>query len=321
MNSQIALLRRELWEHTSFRWLPLILLGIVLLANSAVAWMVHIDGMIHISTDHGPLSAMDLPQQFLELPLSQQELIVNTTLITTGMIINAVLTIMMVFYLLDSLYGERKDHSILFWKSLPVSDTRTVFTKLLVAVLIVPVTVFATRVAADLIVLLVHSISLREYSGEASLLWQRAHLAGIWGMFSIALVQQVIWSFPVMGWLLFCSAWSRKAPIIAAVLIPAMVVLVDTGFRLNTGVGELLLERFPLAVATLEVDNEMEALTYRSYFGGTKFGLNVTEGDIGLSMGNPRDYLSEPKVWYGLLVGALFIWLAIWLRRWQDDTL
>ena len=54
-----------------------------------------------------------------------------------------------IFYSLDALYGERRDRSIFFWKSLPVSDLITVLSKLAIPLVIVPMLSFAITVATQ----------------------------------------------------------------------------------------------------------------------------------------------------------------------------
>ena len=58
------------------------------------------------------------------------------------------------FYCLDALYGERRDRSILFWKSLPVSDLTTVLSKASIPIVVLPLLTFAVTVATQLIMLL-----------------------------------------------------------------------------------------------------------------------------------------------------------------------
>ena len=58
-----------------------------------------------------------------------------------------------VFYCLDALHGERRDRSILFWKSLPVSDLTTVLAKASVPCRVLPPRAFALALATQLMLL------------------------------------------------------------------------------------------------------------------------------------------------------------------------
>jgi ABC-2 type transport system permease protein len=64
------------------------------------------------------------------------------------------------FYCLDALYGERRDRSILFWKSLPVSDLTTVLSKATIALVVLPLVTFAVIVATQFVMLLWTSVLL-----------------------------------------------------------------------------------------------------------------------------------------------------------------
>ena len=243
-------------------------------------------------------------------------------MITTGMIINSILLIVMFFYLLDSLYGERKDRTILFWKSLPVSNRTTVLSKLSIAIIIIPVIIFITTGLANLITLSLQSYTLFHNQHSAELLWQQADLTGL-SMFSIfLLIQQSIWYFPVMGWLLFCSAWCRKPPIIVAVLIPAMLVFIDSSFMLGTGISEILLERLPLGIMSMQLGSESGLMTYPYSMSGQQLpGYDMTARIHLPSFEEIIRFIGNIKVWMGIVIGLLFTGLAVSLRRWRDDSL
>ena len=114
MASFITLLRRELWEHTSLKAIPITLLVFVLLSNLAFIFVVGSSAsVITINTGDDALSLNNYLEYFAQLDADKQSVIVNGTMITTGMIIKSILLIVMFFYLLDSLYGERKDLSLI----------------------------------------------------------------------------------------------------------------------------------------------------------------------------------------------------------------
>jgi len=323
MRSFLALLRREIWEHTTLRGLPLGLLIFFLLANLAVsAAVLRFDDSLDITVDGGTLTLGEVIGRFVQQPAEQQMAVINGTLITIGFVINSIILIMMFFYLLDSLYGERRDHSILFWKSLPVTDTATVLSKLTIAILVIPLTILATTMLAQIMTLAAQGLlTLRDHPGALESLWQNARLGSLWHMIFFLLLQQTIWYFPVMGWLLFCSAWSRRAPILAAVLIPAALVFIDSSFMLRTGASEVLLERLPLGIASMQIDEDRQLLNYRLDGDEHRFDLQLQEGIMRPHHESTLRFIANPRVWVGLLLGALFTALAVWLRRWRDDSL
>lgn len=338
----VTLLRRELWEHNSLRWLPLLLLLFILLANLAVMYAGSAsDGFITIRTDGNDIPSVEISSSFEQFGMSSNDSAENSTLekitqnsellqsrkvvrgvlYALAMIINSVLQIMMIFYLLDSLYGERKDYSILFWKSLPLSDTMIVLSKLVVAAIVIPVISLFTIMLAQMMTLALQSYTFTETTGAVSMLWQQAGLMGFWQTHFILLVEQSIWFFPVMGWLLLCSVWSRRSPIAPAIIIPLLLIFVDSSFRLDTNITEILLERGPVGlISAVGMDgfNEWKAQ-----------GKTFATADISTwrdAMGNLDfagfiDFLSRTKVWLGFIVGLFLLGMTIWLRRRQGDNL
>src|SRR5437867_8784109 len=80
-----------------------------------------------------------------------------------------------VFYCLDSLHGERRDRSILFWKSLPVSDLTTLLSKVTIPLAVLPLVTFAIVVVTQFIMLLISTAALLS-SGLAATTWANFNL-------------------------------------------------------------------------------------------------------------------------------------------------
>jgi ABC-2 type transport system permease protein len=320
MRSFRILLQRELWEHGSLRVIPVLLLLFVLLANLAFAYaMLRVDGSVTLNGIAYPLAT--LADEFSRMPATGQELLVNSTLLTTSVVINQIVLITMFFYLLDSLYGERRDRSILFWKSLPLSDGQIVFSKLATAALVVPIIILATATIASLLSLAIQTWTLTHSAVPAALLWQRADLFSLLLALLALQAQQTIWYLPVMGWLLLCSAWSRRAPILAAALLPALIVFIDSGFGLRSGASEIIIERLPLAIVSMHSESSHSLVSLNSI---VQHG-NSSANDLRQSLTVPDftsmlAFISQTKVWAGIVMGLLFTALASWLRRWRDDS-
>ena len=81
-----------------------------------------------------------------------------------------------VFYCLDALHGERRDRSILFWKSLPVSDLTTVLSKASIPLVMMPLLIFAITVAMQWIMLLLSSAVLLGSGQSVATLWTQLSL-------------------------------------------------------------------------------------------------------------------------------------------------
>ena len=121
-----------------------------------------------------------------------------------------------VFYCLDALHGERRDRSILFWKSLPVSDLTTVVSKASIPLVVLPLVTFSIVVATQFTMLLISTAALLP-SGLAVTTWANC-LFQISVILLYGLVTIVLWQAPIYGWLLLVSGWARRATFLWAVL-------------------------------------------------------------------------------------------------------
>ena len=194
--------------------------------------------------------------------------------------------------------------------------------KLSIALFIIPVIIFITTGLANLLTLAFQTFTLSHHQYDAGLLWQQVDITGL-SMFSIfLLIQQTIWYFPVMGWLLFCSAWCRKSPIVVAVLIPAILVFIDSSFMLGTGISEILVERLPLGIMSMQLGNDSNLMTDPYNLSSQQLpGFNMVAGIKLPSVDDILQFLMNIKVWMGIIIGIFFTGMAISLRRWRDDSL
>src|SRR5438034_6203048 len=149
---------RELWENHSIYIAPSIVSAIILFGSFV--------GSFHLPGRRQNALLLDPARRraAIELPYD----IVAVMLIFTAFIIG-------VFYCLDALHGERRERSILFWKSLPVSDLTTVLSKTSVPLVILPLTIFGVIVLVQFFMLLWSSAILLP-SGLAATTWTRFNL-------------------------------------------------------------------------------------------------------------------------------------------------
>ncbi|MEP6644810.1 MAG: ABC transporter permease, partial [Acidobacteriaceae bacterium] len=189
--------RREIWENRSIYIAPLAVAGVTLF------------GFL-IATMGRALSTANLAQRraILEEPPSFASLVIMATTLLVA-----------VFYCLDALHGERRDRSILFWKSMPVSDLTTVLSKASIPLVILPLVTFAITVAMQWIMLLLNTVAMLGSGLSVATLWAPSaffqmsvmllyHLLAIHGLYYA----------PFYGWLLLVSAWARRAPFLWAAL-------------------------------------------------------------------------------------------------------
>src|SRR5262249_27155182 len=142
--------------------------------------------------------------------------------------ISMVMHIAVFFYLLDALQGERKDRSVLFWKSMPVSDTTTVLSKLFTGLIVSGAIVGVVAIATILARLLILSVVMLIGGANPIPMWANLQLFEMmaaviyWQMIAVAL-----WYAPVAAWLLLVSAWAKRVTILWAVLTPIAIGVVE----------------------------------------------------------------------------------------------
>jgi ABC-2 type transport system permease protein len=276
-------LRRELWEHHWLYWAPLGVAGLAM-AGSLVGFTIH----------HARL-----PEQIRAAgnPMQPQEAIHYA--MTAGAVM-ATTMIVAAYYCLDALYGERRDRSILFWKSLPVSDATTVLAKATVPVLL-PVFGTVITAVANFIILLVSSAILAAQGMSVATLWAKADLVRMSLMLLYHMVTvHTLWWMPFFGWFLLVSAWARRAPIVWAVLPPLGIVLLEKLVFNSSHFEAMLLYRFNGGPASITPANMMpfDAMTHLT----------------------PGAFFSSAGLWTGLAFAAACIFGAIQLRRYSGPV-
>jgi len=222
------------------------------------------------------------------------------------------------FYLLDCLIAERRDRSILFFKSLPVSDLTTVLSKVVTALLVAPGLAVAALIATQLGVLLLASIALAAGDGGIAPLWDPLRLLSVWVFGVYTVLALGLWYAPFLTFLLAVSAWARRAPLLwaSSPLALMIVEVVLTGrSRLAALVAAYLngfwttayLHEFRIAIG----EDEANELLQQSQIGsGTRMWDWM----------NPIGLLTSPALWVGLLVAAGFVAGAVYIRRYRDDS-
>jgi ABC-2 type transport system permease protein len=205
------------------------------------------------------------------------------------------------FYSIDALYGERRERSILFWKSLPVSDRTTVLSKAAIPLVVLPLIGFVLGEIAQFIVLLFSSAVLAAHGMSAASLWNEFRFFQEPIVSFYHLMVHVLYLAPIFGWLLMVSAWARRTPFLWAVLPPIALSLFERMLFGSSLVPALLEERVVGAM--------------RAGFGSgwEHFGMPDQ-----LSQLAPLKFVSSPGLWIGLILTALFLAAAVRLRRDRD---
>ncbi len=272
-------IRRELWENRSVYIAP-VAVAVLFLAGFLVS-LIGLPARTRAALALGPVAA----RQAFEQPF-----------VTAAIMLMVIALIVAVVYCLDAFYGERRDRSILFWKSLPVSDLATVLAKASIPILVIPLVTFAVTVAVQLIMLLASSAVLAGSGIGTGPLWAhvpffRTSLLN----FGHLVIYHGLWYAPFYGWLLMVSAWAKRAPFLWATLPPLAIGIVER--------------------ATFNTSHFAALVSYR--FMGDPAGA-AAGGGMTMDMIGPHsigEYLTGPGMWVGLAITAAFLFAAVRLRR------
>ena len=328
------LLRREYWEHKGgFLWAPLVAGGIsILLTTMAIitgeVMLRRAKGSpgfgdsLQINGQHVQVNGLDLgmiTSKMTPEDIRQLGGAIDASLLASSAWPLIAMTFVVFFYCLGALYDERKDRSVLFWKSLPLSDRDTVLSKVASATLVAPVIASVAALATMFAFLLVVSMVVAAHGGNpVQLLWGPASPLAIATKFVAAIPVYALWSLPTVGWLLLCSAWARSKPFLWALMIPAFAGIFVSWFDLmkvfnlestwfwKNVVARLLLGTVP-----------------GSWANAATFGHSDTSGpqavNQAITLQSMYSVLTTPDLWLGVLAGVAMIIAAIRLRRWRDE--
>jgi ABC-2 type transport system permease protein len=273
--------RRELWENRSIYIAPLAVAAVVLL------------GFL--------ISATNLSERrraLLLLDPAQQQAVIEKPYDIAAMLMIATAFIVGVFYCLDALHGERRDRSILFWKSLPVSDLTTVLSKASIPVVILPLLVFTITIGTQLIMLLL-STAVVLMNGLSPTTWTQLPMFQMSLVLLYGLIALALWHAPIYGWLLLVSGWARRATFLWAVLTPLAICVFERIAFGTSHFASLLQDRlFGFAAQAFD------------------FSAHGTIGS--LTQLTPLRFLSMPGLWIGLAFAAAFLAAAVRLRRYRE---
>lgn len=273
--------RRELWENPAVWMAPLAIEGVVLLAQFFA--VLHRPGEVTRAAAAGSVKAI----QSLNMPYAA----------AAGAVF-VISFLVSLFYCAGALHGERRDRSILFWKSLPVSDATTVLSKAAIPLVVQPLVILAVAVAGQLLMAAWTGIVLLANGVDATLYWRFLHLPLIWAMLPYGLVVNALWLAPLFAWFLLVSAWAKRMTFVWAV-----------GPWLALALFEFL---------TFHTHRVWTLITARIFDG---YGLAYTVGGQGkapvskLADVDPMAVAASPGLWVGLVFAAACLAPCVWLRR------
>jgi ABC-2 type transport system permease protein len=271
--------RREVWENRSIYIAPLIVATVVLFGFliSTIGLPERRQAVLMLD----PAKA----QAAIEAPYTMAAIMLILTAFIVG-----------VFYCLDALYGERRDRSILFWKSLPVSDLTTLLSKATIPLIVLPLVTFLIVIITQLLMLLWTSAILITHGMSPASTWTYFPLFGNFFILLYGLAAIALWHAPIYGWTLLVSGWARRATFLWAV-VPFLAIAFFEKITFGTSY-----------FASMLKDRLMG-------FAPKAFAFNTHSVDC--PQLTPGAYLSSPAMWVGLLFAAAFIAAAVRLRRYR----
>ena len=275
--------RRELWENRSIYIAPLIVAAFQVFGFA-------------IST----IGLADRRRAVLLLDPAHQRAAIEQPYDLAAMMMIFTVFIVGVFYCLDALHGERRDRSILFWKSLPVSDLITVLSKATIPLVILPLIAFLTTVCVQLVMVLETSVVLIFHGMSPATTWARVPFFQNWLVLLYGLVAIALWHAPIYGWLLLVSGWVRRATFLWAVL-PLLAIGIFERITFGTSYFGAFVKHRLFGFAPGAFD-----------FQGRQHPTIDSVAQL-----TPGTYLSSPGLWLGLVVAVAFLALAIRLRRYR----
>lgn len=321
MNTFLTLLKREYWENkTGFIWVPLIVAGIgifgAVLALS-VASVSNIDAAEFGSHDVGSLFKL------YDVGVSDAVKSFGTQAFLYSALYSFyfVLAIVGFFYCLGALYDDRKDKSILFWKSMPVSDSATVLSKVVSIVLVAPFLFWAVTVASNFIVMVLVTIFAWISDVNAwSALWAHSSFFKVAWYQLAATYLAMLWAVPFIGYLLLVSSWTKKVPFLVATVPPVLVVIAEGMILDSHYVAKFLGQKFYGVFQALTAPFEDITKQYAQ----TNQSLAELMEDIPLfrdsGIMSHLEQLTAPEFWLGIVLGVIMIGAAIYIRRFRDEA-
>ncbi len=284
--------RRELWENRSLYVAPLAAAAVVLVAS--------LIGMIALP-GHRMSTVMALN------PARQRAAIIMPYDIAAGLIM-ATAFFVGLYYCLDALHSERRDRSILFWKSLPVSDFNTVLSKASIPLALMLFSFVLTFVTQFIMLLLSSAVVLADGLSVATL-WANVSLfqKSLMLLYHLLTVH-VLWYAPIYAWLLLISAWARRATFLWAVLPPLAIFAVEKIVFNTSYFAGWLAYRF----SGPEAFNVSPSPGLSAQAGG----MSMT----GMTSLDPAKFFSAPGLWIGLIVAVAFLLASARLRRYRGPV-
>jgi ABC-2 type transport system permease protein len=310
MNRLMALVKREFWENKgAFRTTPLVIGGIFLAAM--VMFLITFN---HFDNEFQSLK--ELLRFIAQSDVALRAKILYEVNLSMSVIFSMVLAFVVFFYLLGSLYDDRKDRSILFWKSLPASDTLTIGSKLLAAMVVAPLIFWIVYVLTHIVIMLLFSVVIMALGENPwTLVLSLGSPFKAWSLVLLSYFAQSIWALPLYGWLMLVSAFAPRIPLLFAILPPVVLGVLELWFdflktfTLSDNLFGLIGHWFANSPLIMSADSH-----------GDEFGVSLgaplsSDFDHQVTAANMFDRLFSSDMLINLVIAAVFLAATLWLRR------
>jgi ABC-2 type transport system permease protein len=223
-----ASIKKELWEFNGMlKWVPITLAGVFIFIPLLSLILNGIDTQAVLAELKAVLAEVNKLTELQKSDRLSEIFFVSAMALFTPFI--AIGFIVQIYYFVTCLFDERRDQSVMFWRSLPVSDEMTIASKLLTGAIVIPVIFFAAATALMVLMvgLAIVACVVLSVGFDISLWGMLASsniLSGV-GYIWLTLVPIAIWLLPLYSWLMLASIYANKAPFLWAVL-PIVALLV-----------------------------------------------------------------------------------------------
>ncbi|MQA39110.1 hypothetical protein [Rugamonas aquatica] len=316
MKTMKWLIKREMWEHKGMLfWAPIVIAGLVAALALTGIFLGH---NVNFNEDG----------QAVQIGTVTIEGAVRTRIVETASqayIVSAMpgmmlLSLLVFFYCLGALHDERRDRSLLFWKSLPVSDFTTVMSKVVLALVVAPLITMAIGIVLSLLILLAGCVAMLAHGtnlfgallATPDLYLMPLRLVGLLPVY-------MLWALPTVGWLLMVSSMARSKVFLWAVGTPLATSLLlvwaekmlhfgfDASWFVTRVVDRILLGVIPGSWLVFDADNAMRHHDMKK--------LEIPQSIFDASWGT----LTGASVWIGVAAGVAMIAAAVWMRRRREE--
>jgi ABC-2 type transport system permease protein len=293
-----TLIRREFWEHRSLWMAPLAVTGLLLLGALFTHGAMQID-----PNDTGEW--LDPQIRTLVFSLAQWGLTIPHYL---------VMLLVLNFYLLDCLYAERKDRSILFWKSLPVSDGVTVASKMFVGCIVVPLGTYALALVTDLLFTAIWDLRAVLAHSPGLVLWDTTAFLKTQALMFLGLVISILWYAPFLGVFVLASAWVRRNVLMWVTVVPLLVIIFERVAFGTHRISDFLAYRGD----GIWGDLHLESVVLGSLTGVGRAAIAALPTIYDRVRIAPA--FTNIDLWLGILFTVACAYAAARIRRYRDDT-